>query len=227
MLGKTIMLYRQPNGVYEGFMPAGVLAPTGATTLTLKDAAQNLLGQYPVTVTAGRYRVQNIRVSKAVKGLEPLPGEMEAVQKLKNVQTPVKYWSRPFVSPTMDCENSPFGVLRAHNGKLTGDYHKGVDLRSPMGRPVMATSAGVVVISQSFRLHGGTIGIDHGQGVSSIYIHLSKRLVTEGTRIQAGDIIGEVGATGFASGPHLHWGLYVNGVPVNPNQWLPWVPKCG
>ena len=77
-----------------------------------------------------------------------------------------------------------------------------------------------------FRLHGGTIGIDHGQGVVSTYLHMSKLALSEGTVVKKGDVVGYVGATGFATGPHLHWGLYVNGVPVNPSQWIPNVPRC-
>ena len=226
LLGQSAPLYPQPDGTLEGFIPVGVMAKTGPATVQLIDEDGKPLDALPTQVQPGYFRIQNIRVSKATKGLEPLPGEMAAIQGLKTVKTASRHWAAPFVSPTTDCENSPFGVLRAHNGKLTGDYHKGVDLRSPHSRPVKATAAGRVLVSQAFRLHGGTVGLDHGQGVSSVYIHLSKRLVKEGDTVEAGQTIGLVGATGFATGPHLHWGLYVNGLPVNPNQWVPQVPKC-
>jgi murein DD-endopeptidase MepM/ murein hydrolase activator NlpD len=225
-LGRSVVLHPQPNGTYEGFLPIGVSTTTGIVPITLQDGQGSDLGNRSFTITPGFFPVQNIRVSKQTKGLEPLPGEMEAVQALKNAQTALKLWETPFISPTVDCENSPFGVLRAHNGKLTGDYHKGVDLRSPHGRPVRAIAGGRVQISKAFRLHGGTVGIDHGQGFSSIYIHMSKRAVQEGDMVKQGEIIGLVGATGFASGPHLHWGMYVNGLPVNPNQWVTGVSKC-
>jgi murein DD-endopeptidase MepM/ murein hydrolase activator NlpD len=226
LLNQTARLYPQPDGTLEGYIPVGVLAKTGASPVQLLDDKGNVLDTQSTVVQPGYFRVQNIRVSKATKGLEPLPGEMAAIQGLKSIKTPTRFWSMPFVSPTPDCENSPFGVLRAHNGKLTGDYHKGVDLRSPLGRPIKATAAGRVLVSQPFRLHGGTVGLDHGQGISSVYIHLSKRLVQEGDVVEAGQTIGLVGATGFATGPHLHWGIYVNGLPVNPNQWVPQVSKC-
>jgi Peptidase family M23 len=228
LLDRSAPFYEQADGRLLAYLPVSVMAKPGKTRITFTDAnGQALPFQPETTIRPAYFPVQNIRAGKAIKGLEPLPGEMEAVQALKNRQTPIKHWQTPFLSPTIDCENSPFGVLRAHNGKLTGDYHKGVDLRSPQGRPVRATAAGRVVISRAFRLHGGTVGIDHGQGVNSIYIHLSKRLVNEGDPVEAGAIIGLVGATGFATGPHLHWGLFVNGLPVNPNQWLAPVPKCG
>jgi murein DD-endopeptidase MepM/ murein hydrolase activator NlpD len=77
-----------------------------------------------------------------------------------------------------------------------------------------------------YQLHGGTVGIDHGQGVVSVYIHLSKVAVHDGQHVNAGDVVGYVGHTGFATGPHLHWGLYVNGLPVNSNQWIQGVNPC-
>jgi lysostaphin len=77
-----------------------------------------------------------------------------------------------------------------------------------------------------YRLHGGTVGLDHGQGVSSIYIHMSKLNVKPGEIVKKGDVIGYVGSTGFATGPHLHWGMYMSGLPINPNQWITNVPTC-
>jgi murein DD-endopeptidase MepM/ murein hydrolase activator NlpD len=84
-----------------------------------------------------------------------------------------------------------------------------------------------VQIARMYRLHGGTVGIDHGQGIGSIYIHMSSIKVKPGDIVKKGDTIGTVGSTGFATGPHLHWGMYVNGLPINPNQWIKGVPKCG
>ena len=75
-------------------------------------------------------------------------------------------------------------------------------------------------------MHGGTVGIDHGQGLTSHYLHMSKVLATEGQQIRQGDVIGEVGSTGFATGPHLHWGLYLFGVPVNARLWVPGLKAC-
>lgn len=128
--------------------------------------------------------------------------------------------------PVPGCLISPFGVQRHHNGKPTGNYHRGIDQRAGVGVRVRAPAAGLVRVSGMYRLHGGSIGLDHGHGVTSIHIHLSKLSVKVGDRVAAGDVIGLAGATGFATGPHLHWGLYVNGVPVNPLGWLPPLNSC-
>lgn len=87
----------------------------------------------------------------------------------------------------------------------------------------MAPAAGRVAlvgrVSQGFRIHGNIVGIDHGQGVTSTYLHLSRINVKEGDVVQAGQLIGAVGSTGAVTGPHLHWGLYVQGQSVDPVPW--------
>ncbi len=224
---KTVPLFLQETGDYVGLVPVDVYESTGNKTLMVMDSRGQVLYSQPVSVQSGKFPTQNISVSKATKGLEPLPGEMEAIGKLKNTLTASRLWEEPFVTPTPDCMNSPFGVRRLHNGKDTGNYHKGIDQRSPHGRPIKAIASGKVQISKMYRLHGGTIGLDHGQGITSIYIHMSKLAKAEGDSVTKGETIGYVGSTGFATGPHLHWGLYVNGLSVNPMQWVPKTPVCG
>lgn len=218
--------FKQDDGSYLALVPVSVFQAPGAYKLRIEEAGGGVV-EKPVQVVNARYRTQNITVSSATKGLQPLPGELEAIQALKDKVSTARYWQGGFITPTPDCQNSPFGVKRYHNGKATGDYHKGVDLRSPAGRPIKAINAGRVEIARMFRLHGGTVGIDHGQGVGSIYIHMSRLAVKQGDMVQKGDVIGYVGSTGFATGPHLHWGMYVSGLPVNPNQWIKGVSTCG
>jgi murein DD-endopeptidase MepM/ murein hydrolase activator NlpD len=121
---------------------------------------------------------------------------------------------------------SPFGVKRLHNGKPTGEFHGGVDQRAAAGSPIRAAAAGEVKIAQPFTVLGGTVAIDHGQGLETMYLHMSKIAAQPGARVNKGDVIGYVGATGRANGPHLHWLIDVNGVPVNPRQWVT-LSVCG
>ena len=115
-------------------------------------------------------------------------------------------------------------MRRYYNGQLAKDYyHRGVDYAGAIGSPVVAPASGRVAlvgrVSQGFQVHGNTIGIDHGQGVTSTFLHLSRINVQEGDVVQAGQVIGAVGATGAVTGPHLHWGLYVQGQAVDPVPW--------
>ena len=225
--GRKATFFSQKDGGAMALVPISVFEKPGTYTLSVDDPeGKAVINPVKISVLNAHFKTQNVSVSKATEGLQPLPGELEAIQALKDRVSAVKYWDNTFISPTPDCQNSPFGVLRLHNGVPTGDYHKGVDLRSPAGRPIRAINGGVVQIAQMFRLHGGTVGLDHGQGVSSIYIHMSKLNVTPGERVKKGDTIGFVGSTGFATGPHLHWGMYVSGLPINPNQWIVGVPRC-
>ena len=226
LAGRKVPLYWQQEGFYQAHVPVQVRQKPGGYTLKIQNRQGKTLHQAKIEVENARFSKQNIRTTPSVAGLQPEPGELDAIGRLKKITSPRRHWDQPFQIPTPDCMNSSFGNLRYHNGIYTGNYHKGIDLRSPMSRPVKATAGGKVTIARKYRLHGGTVGLDHGQNISSIYIHLSKIAVKPGDFVKKGQVIGYVGATGFATGPHLHWGLYVNGLPVNPLQWVPPIPRC-
>jgi murein DD-endopeptidase MepM/ murein hydrolase activator NlpD len=223
---RKVKVYPDGPERWLALMPIDATGPVGTDALVIRSTDGKPLFKKDIRVKDARFRIQNIRATSGMKALKPLPGEMETIRALQETDSPHRHWSEPLVSPTPQCINSPFGVQRFHNGKPTGNYHRGIDHRSPQGTPVRATAGGVVKISKMYRLHGGTVGLDHGHGLSSIYIHLSKLAVKEGSIVERGDTIGFVGSTGFATGPHLHWGLYVNGLPVNPLQWVPDIKAC-
>lgn len=215
------------GGTGLALMPVAVVQKPGPYTLEVRSASGETVETRKFDVLNAHYPTQNIAATKAMKALTPLPGEVESMRALYASVTPVAQWSEPFQAPTPQCANSSFGVSRLHNGKPTGQYHRGLDLLSPGGTPVMATADGKVLVSRMWRLHGGTIGIDHGQGVTSHYLHLSKLAAKEGQVVKKGEVVGYVGATGFATGAHLHWGLYIHGVPTDPRAWAPGVKSCG
>jgi murein DD-endopeptidase MepM/ murein hydrolase activator NlpD len=226
---KTVPLFPQKSGERMALVPVPVNFAPGPHKVAILDARAAVLHETSVDVQDAHFPRQNIRATPGMQALKPLPGEMEAMRGLQNTVTPERFWADELASPVPGCMSSPFGVARYHNNKPTGNYHRGVDIRAPEGRPVHAPAAGTVKIARLFRLHGGTIGLDHGQGVTSSYIHLSKLAVREGVSVKQGDLIGYIGSTGFATGPHLHWGLYVHGLPVNAKQWNPasdWLAPC-
>lgn len=229
--GKTLPAYKQAYSTdeyWQVIVPIDVDQKQGGYTLNITDNNKTVLASQKVEVLNGGYSKQNITVSKSTGGLQPAPGELAAIGNLKKASTPESQrWAQPktWTTPVPECMNSPFGNLRYHNGKFTGRYHKGIDQRSPHGRVVKAPTDGKVALVKNYRLHGGTIGLDHGQGITSIYIHLSKFLVNNGETVKQGQPIGLVGSSGFATGPHLHWGVYVHGQAVNPTQWVN-VSRC-
>jgi murein DD-endopeptidase MepM/ murein hydrolase activator NlpD len=129
-------------------------------------------------------------------------------------------WEKEFILPVEGKIIEKYGVKRMM-GKEFLWSHKGVDLKVPEGTPVRAGNSGEVILAkEDFYVHGKTVVIDHGQGITTIYLHLKSIDVKEGDKVTKGQIIGRVGETGLATGPHLHWGLYVHGVPVDPLLWL-------
>ncbi len=225
-MGKTnVPLFPDEKGGMTGMLPVAVTDAIGVFDLIISEDGSPL-HTVKVKVINGQYPIQNISASSNMKSLTPLPGEMEAMKALYSAVTSAKQWQGNFQLPVSECRNSPFGVLRYYNGKPSGNFHRGLDLRSPMGTPIHAPAAGTVMVAQMFRLHGGTVGIDHGQGVTSHYLHMSRISAKEGQQVKPGDILGYVGSTGFATGPHLHWGLYVHTIPTNPERWVKGLHHC-
>jgi murein DD-endopeptidase MepM/ murein hydrolase activator NlpD len=150
--------------------------------------------------------------------------EFDRVDAFKQIVSPEKHWSGSFLRPSQGRVSSAYGVRRYYNGVFAQNYyHRGIDYAAPTGSPVIAPAAGRIAlvgrVSEGFEIHGNTVGLDHGQGVESIFIHLNSISVREGDFVQAGQVIGTIGSTGASTGPHLHWGLYVNGVAVDPSPW--------
>lgn len=218
--GQTIRLFPQPQGLPLGLMPIDVNRKPGSYSLELLDASGAVLKSEKVIVRDARFPTQNIVISQALSTLKPAPGEQDTVNAFRTHVSDTRLWAEPFHLPIPGCMTSTFGVRRLHNGKPTGDYHAGLDQRGTAGTPIHAITDGTVRISRMFNLRGGTVAIDHGQGLESIYMHMSKVAAVEGTVVKPGDVIGYVGSTGRSTAPHLHWTLYANGIPVNPLQWV-------
>jgi len=132
----------------------------------------------------------------------------------KSHETP-RLWSAPFIKPRPTAITSRFGAGRTFNGVVTS-RHLGVDLRGAAGAPVRAANRGVVAATDTFYLGGRIVYIDHGQGIVTAYMHLSKFLVAVGDTVARGQRIGLVGATGRVTGPHLHWAARYGSLTVNP-----------
>lgn len=129
-------------------------------------------------------------------------------------------WSGEFILPCQGYFTSPFGEKRTI-GKNTS-WHRGLDIGSALKEKtkIIATNSGQVVLARYFKVFGNTVVIDHGQGIFSLYFHMSKILAQEGQEIKKGEILGKMGTTGVSTAPHLHWGMSVQDVRVDPKQWL-------
>jgi murein DD-endopeptidase MepM/ murein hydrolase activator NlpD len=114
---------------------------------------------------------------------------------------------------------SPFGPRTPPKGGASS-YHQGIDLGAPEGTPIYAARTGRVTIASYSNSAGNYVSINHGDGFSSIYMHMTRYVVSSGQAVSAGQLIGYVGSTGISTGPHLHFGISKNGVYVNPAAYI-------
>lgn len=225
MNGVTVSIFVQ-EGAQEGgggslgLMPLRIRQAPGTYPVEFLDRSGAVIHTTTVTVRAAHYPKENVVLSKEVSELKSSPDEAALVSAFHKVVSEKRYWSEPLQRPVAGCMTSLFGVQRYQNGVATGVAHGGLDQRGAAGTPVHAVAAGVVKIVRQFDLRGGTVAIDHGQGLASMYLHMSKLAAKEGDVVGAGDVVGYVGSTGRSTAPHLHWSLYVYGMPVNPLQWV-------
>ncbi len=221
--GKSYPAFPISNDRYRAFVPTTPLDKAGGKTIQVSDG--NGQRQLPFQLQGRNFRTQRIWLPPGKDGDDlGTDYEFDLVDAFKTLVTPQKFWNGPFARPAKGSVTSEFGVLRYYNGVFADDYyHRGVDYGGGHGAPVTAPAAGRIALVgrevDGFEIHGNTIGIDHGQGVLSIMIHLSRIDVQEGQMVQAGQKIGAIGTTGSSTGPHLHWGLYVNGTAVDPVPW--------
>ena len=131
---------------------------------------------------------------------------------------PEQLWEGKFMRPTEGRLTSPFGKYREYNTGVRR-HHYGTDIANVVGTPVYASNSGIVTLADGLHIYGNAVILNHGQGVSSSYNHLSEIHVQVGERVEKGQRIGLMGATGQATGSHLHWGMVVNGVAVAPEEW--------
>lgn len=219
-------LFKQTDGAWLGLMPVAVADVPGTYPIEFLAEDGTSVASVSLTIRKTIFPSQNVVLAPQIEALHSTPEEMQTLTTFRDSVSDVKYWEDPLVAPLPGCVISPFGVKRLHNGKPTGEFHAGIDQRASDATPIRAVAAGIVKIVQPFNVLGGTVAIDHGQGLETMYLHMSKLNVEAGARVNQGDVIGYVGATGRANGPHLHWVVYVNGVPVNPQQWVTLKP-CG
>ncbi len=222
MNNKQFPAFAMSSNRWRAFIPTTPLDKVGLKQVIVTgDGLQQTLAM-PLGDRA--FPTQSIWINDSGSGSEPTDYEWDKVSAFKKLVTPQKFWNGIFLKPNDGEVTTVFGVQRYYNGVFADDYyHRGVDYAGGYGSPVIAPASGYVrlvgTVAQGFLLHGNTIGMDHGQGVESIFLHLSKIYVKEGDFVKAGQVIGAIGATGAVTGPHLHWGLYVNGEAIDPVAW--------
>jgi murein DD-endopeptidase MepM/ murein hydrolase activator NlpD len=209
------LLFGVPIQQQPGTFPAEITIDDGTGVVSIFTLNAQLV--------AGSYIVEAINIPDdrlSLLSVDVDAAEAERVRALMSVFNPVRYFNGPMGLPAAAAVTSPFGSTRSYNGGALQRLHSGTDFGGAPGAPVFAPANGIIVFSGGLDVRGNTIIIDHGWGVYTGYWHLTDRLVNVGDAVTTQQVIGTVGSTGRSTGPHLHWELWVNGVPVDPMQWV-------
>jgi murein DD-endopeptidase MepM/ murein hydrolase activator NlpD len=222
-LGKKIKLFKQGDD-YRAIIGIPVAQKTGPYPLSLNMTGIN--GKTTKLVRSVKvlpYKFPRVSfwLKPSKRKLMATPAVVEEwalIDKPLLVEREEQAWKRNFILPVKGQVSMYFGTIEKVNGKSQG-RHRGCDIAVPIGTKVSAANDGTVVFAQKMTVYGGTMVIDHGQGIHTIYLHLSKFLAKVGQEVTKGEVIALSGNTGYSSGPHLHWAMSVHDLRVDPLQW--------
>lgn len=217
-----------PNGNNEYVALEGIsaIADPGLVSFVLKGTeagSSRFQFDQNILVQPGYYGEDPpLEVDPETLDLQVMESEDRQLTNLTQNATPEKMWSGSFKFPIDEpCIRSWFGNRRTYNSGVYRSYHAGVDFGVCADNlNILAPAPGNVVFTGLLNIHGNSTIIDHGWGIYTEYSHQAEIVVRVGDHVETGQIIGIIGATGRVTGPHLHWELRINGVPINPLEWV-------
>lgn len=216
-LGSRVLVQRNQETWYA-VIGLGLKTRPGVHTLTYDSGKKTPVNfsvshkKYPTQYVNG---VSNSKVNLSDADYKRHLGEKKLISRAKKTWRELDVESLALMLPVKSRISGLFGRRRVFN-KQPRNPHSGLDLAAPRGTPVYAPASGKVVLTGDFFFLGKTVFIEHGQGLITLYGHLHKIHAKNGASVEQGALIAEVGSTGRASGPHLHWGVYLNQVAVDP-----------
>ena len=218
-LGFSPRFFSAGDGSQIALLPVRYTTPAGVYGLTVTAGDEVLTRE--IVVEQREFEVQYLEMDAATAEETALSAAANAeweekVEPLKAVADPVQYWENPFLQPVSGEITTQFGCIRYTNDDPTPSRHGGIDIAAKTGTDVLAANNGRVLFAERIQLTGNTVVIEHGYGLKSFYYHMDSLSVSAGDAVKKGDKIGEVGTTGYSTGPHLHFALAVNNVFVNP-----------
>ena len=228
-LGKEkIYFYADGAGIFTALVGADVDAKPGVAKLLLKLTSRGgtqSQREIPFKIKTKAFRKESFNVppdfdQMTPETLEEIRRERELFARAFAASAPERLWQAPFIRPVPhEASASSFGSRRIING-VPRAPHSGTDLSSPAGTEVVATNYGRVVLVGNFFFAGGSVVLDHGGGLFTMYFHLSEFRVGEGSMVSKGDVLGLSGATGRVTGAHLHWGARLANARIDPLELL-------
>jgi murein DD-endopeptidase MepM/ murein hydrolase activator NlpD len=222
-LGHEVVFDKGDGNTWFLLAAVSLSTPSGPVPLTLQgttDAGTPVEFRHEFMVSKAKYPVVHLTVSKQFT--EPNAQQQAIIKQDQEIKhktfgevSAERQWSGRFVAPVDAPVSDVFGTRRVFNG-ATKSVHQGLDYRVPPATAVNAINSGTVILAQSLYFEGNCVTIDHGQGLLSLYLHLSELKVKEGDHVDRDQEIGLSGATGRATGPHLHIAVRWQGIYLDP-----------
>lgn len=218
---KERIMVTENNGSWHGIIGIPLAAKPGKHKLDIQGHNKTV----SFLVQPKQYAEQRITI-KDKRKVNPNEEDMKRIRKeRKRINKALKQWAEKddvetsFVLPVAGKLSSPFGLRRYFN-EQPRKPHSGIDIAAPEGTPIVAPAAGKVIETGDFFFNGNSVFIDHGQGLVTMYCHMSQINVKTGQTVTKGQTIGAVGKSGRVTGPHLHWSISLNNARVNPELFL-------
>jgi len=216
--GRPVLLQQRKTGWYA-LVGLSLDTPVGEQKLDIgPDGSRR---QLPFQVAAKDYPVQKLKIANQ-KMVTPDPEQLARINAERDRQISIRSQFREVPVPRSDLAlpadgrlSSRFGLRRVFNGEPRAP-HTGLDVAVPTGTPIRAPADGVVTLVDDFYFNGKTVFVDHGQSFVSMVCHLDRAGVEAGQTVRRGEVLGHSGSSGRATGPHLHWSVYLNGAAVDP-----------
>lgn len=217
--GKPVLVVREEGRDWIAIVGIPLTTRAGNQQIVVKQAgASRHLG---FSVGSKHYKEQHITL-KNTRQVNPLPEDLKRINRELAEQTAAYRSFSPGTPSNLVLDkpvngplSSPFGLRRFFNGEERNP-HSGLDFAVPAGTPIKSPAAGKVILIGNYFFNGNTVFVDHGQGFISMFCHMSKIDVKLGDQVPRGGVVGRVGATGRATGPHMHWNVSLNDARVDP-----------
>lgn len=224
-MGKSVDVTMAPRGnAYAGMqlMGAGLGCAHEGQPLVVeavhggkRDVVRAIIQAVPTVFPEQRLTLPKQMVTPSKENQERIKRERVIINQALSALSPQRLWTFPFLRPVPGEVTSAFGLRRILNGQPKNS-HTGIDFDAFMSDPVLAANQGRVLLTGDFYYNGRSVFIDHGQGVITMYFHLSEIGVETGQQVARGQEVGKIGSTGRSTGPHLHFGMKLQGQSVDP-----------
>lgn len=226
-LNKKIPIFFEKFDLNERLFVYSCIIPVPLGTSNKKEIKIKILQKNQILEKIEKVNIKKIKSRKSIVNsekmnnqfLDDITNENNFINNLQNEIISAKF-SFPFVIPVEGEITTDFGLERIYNNGLAKWRHKGIDIYAQKGTPVKAANNGIISGAYFSKVHGNFVIINHGAGIYTLYFHLQKVYVKNKQKVYKNDIIGTVGDTGLATGPHLHWQINVLKIPANPKEFL-------